>query len=87
MWLITISQAELYISLTLRLTLSSHPPSVSLLNFDTRMAAGLPPSGLQLLSRLEMSARRTTDKRKTKGEKEEEDEDEEENEKKEEEEN
>ena len=38
------------------------------------MAAGLPPSGLQLLSRLEMSARRTTDKRKTKGEKEEEEE-------------
>ncbi len=34
---------------------------------DTRMAAGMPPSGLQLLSCREMSARRTTDKRKMKG--------------------
>ena len=70
LWLITISQIVLYVSLTLRLSLSfppATPPSVSLLHFfDTRMAAGMPPSGPELLSCREMSARRTTDKRKMK---------------------
>lgn len=66
-WVITISQTVPYISLTLILFPSSHPPSLSLTLFDTRMAAGTSPSRLQLLSCREMSARRTTDKRKMKG--------------------
>lgn len=58
LWLSPIRQIVLYICLTLRLSLSSHPPSPSFslclsLHFDTRMAAGLPPCGLFLFFHVE----------------------------------